>query len=135
MLSLILGFAPSILNGVVNYLARARDAQVEMYKARYGASHETAVAAVTAYGQVASRWWFVAAGQALLLWSVAIYIAKLLVWDKVVGAFVGCVGHTAPDTCMLFSTDDVGANLAWVVSAVVLSAFGGGLADKFLKGQ
>lgn len=135
MLSLILGFAPSLVNGVATYLAKARDAQVEMYKARYGASHDVAVAAVSAYGQVASKWWFVAAGQAIMLWSVAIYIAKLLVWDKVIGAFVGCVGHTAPGTCTLFTTDDVGANLAWVVSAVVLSAFGGGLADKFLKGQ
>lgn len=46
------------------------------------------------------------------------YIEKIFLWDKVIGSFVGCVGHTG-QACGLFNTDALNdPNLWWIVIAV-----------------
>jgi len=48
-----------------------------------------------------------------------IVIWKLLVWDKVVGSFVGCSGPTAPGTCKTFNTDALDAHQWQIIMIVV----------------
>jgi hypothetical protein len=43
----------------------------------------------------------------LAFYVTLVFYAKILLWDKVVGSFVGCSGHTAPGTCTSFQTDPV----------------------------
>lgn len=47
------------------------------------------------------------------------YILKYFLWDKVLGSFVGCSGHTEPGTCGIFITDPIDANMVVIVSIVV----------------
>lgn len=53
--------------------------------------------------------------------SAAIIIAKLLVWDKVVGSFYGCAGEVGRNMmgCESFRTDVIDGNQWAVISAVV----------------
>lgn len=49
------------------------------------------------------------------------YISKIFLWDKTIGAFLGCSGHSGdinPD-CHIFNTDKLGdPNLWWITIAV-----------------
>jgi hypothetical protein len=50
----------------------------------------------------------------LAFYVTLVFYAKILLWDKVIGSFVGCAGHTAPGTCVSFQTDPVeGAAAIW----------------------
>lgn len=52
--------------------------------------------------------------------SVAIVIAKLEVWDKVVGSFAGCAGPMGSALeCAIFRTDPLDANQWAIITAVV----------------
>jgi hypothetical protein len=51
--------------------------------------------------------------------GVASYIVKYFAWDKVVGSFVGCNGHTDPGTCMIFQTDGLDVNMVLVMSVAI----------------
>jgi len=133
MLSIILGFIPSLVGPVMNYLTKLRDTQVAMYQSRFGASKDVAVAALQAQAAVQSKWWFAALPPAIIGLSYASYLVKSVFWDKVVGSFVGCYGKTAPGTCTLFQTDPLSADLNWVMTAVILSYFGAGVAMKMLN--
>lgn len=62
--------------------------------------------------------------QAAALWIVVIYIAKAVIWDKVVASFVGCSGHTVPGTCDTFTTDPIGGTVAVWVGLIISWAFG-----------
>lgn len=62
--------------------------------------------------------------QAAALWVVVIYIAKAIIWDKVVASFVGCAGHTVPGTCVSFTTDPIGGTVAVWVGLIISWAFG-----------
>ena len=55
------------------------------------------------------------AGFTLLTFPV---LAKVFVWDKVVGPFVGCVGKD-PVGCQMFNTDALGVELWSVIGAIV----------------
>jgi hypothetical protein len=50
------------------------------------------------------------------------YITKVFLWDKVIGSFAGCSGHTVPGTCELFTTDPVTAD-QWYVVLIVLGFY------------
>jgi hypothetical protein len=53
---------------------------------------------------------------------VLVVLVKILVWDKSVGPFYGCVGKlddAAKAACKMFTTDALDPNLWWVVGAVV----------------
>ena len=58
---------------------------------------------------------FVRAGFTLLTFPV---LAKILVWDKVVGPFVGCVGKD-PAGCAMFNTDALGTEIWAVIGAII----------------
>jgi hypothetical protein len=45
-------------------------------------------------------------------------VLKLSLWDKVVGSFVGCNGHTLPGTCGAFMTDPIDPHIWYGVIAV-----------------
>lgn len=50
----------------------------------------------------------------LAFYVTLVFYVKILLWDKVVGSFVGCVGHTLAGTCTTFQTDPVsGAAAVW----------------------
>lgn len=133
MLSLILGFLPSLVTPVMNYLTTLRNTQVQIFQAKTGAAEEVAVAALQAQAAVQTKWWFAAIPPALIGLTIAGYVAKSILWDKVVGSFVGCSGHTAPGTCMVFNTDPLAPELNWVFMAVIASYFGTVVVDKFLN--
>ena len=65
------------------------------------------------------------------------YVFKVILWDKVVGAFVGCSGPTAPHTCETFSTDPITGDVATWVAMIIGFYFGAkilsGIADVVSK--
>lgn len=60
----------------------------------------------------------VRAGFAVVIWCV---IAKLYLWDKVIGSFVGC-SQAPPGTCGIFTTDPLDEN-AWKIIGMVLAFY------------
>lgn len=54
--------------------------------------------------------------QTLLALGPAAYVLKYFLWDKVIGAFAGCVGHI---DCPVFTTDGLDTQMASVLTAVV----------------
>jgi len=57
----------------------------------------------------------VRAGFTLLTFPV---LAKILIWDKVVGPFVGCVGKD-PIGCSMFNTDALGYEIWAVIGSII----------------
>lgn len=55
----------------------------------------------------------------VLALPVAVVLFKLMVWDKVVGSFVGCSGRTLPGTCGTFLTDPLDDNQWRIIFIVV----------------
>lgn len=53
------------------------------------------------------------------------FYAKAIVWDKVIGSFVGCSGRTAPGTCATFSTDPLAGDVSTFAAMVISFYFGG----------
>jgi len=52
--------------------------------------------------------------------SVAIIIAKLLVWDKVIGSLVGCAGAAGQAMdCAIYRTDILDPNQWQIITAAV----------------
>lgn len=49
-------------------------------------------------------------------------LLKLLLWDKVIGSFVGCSGHTVAGTCGTFLTDPLDDN-QWKIVMIVVSFY------------
>jgi cadmium resistance protein CadD (predicted permease) len=52
----------------------------------------------------------------------ASFLLKVFLYDKVIGAFLGCSGKTAPGTCGTFVTDPLDPNL-WQVISIVLGFY------------
>jgi hypothetical protein len=52
----------------------------------------------------------------------ALFLLKVFLWDKVIGSFAGCSGHTLPGTCSTFVTDPLDNNL-WSVITIVLGFY------------
>lgn len=44
---------------------------------------------------------------------------KMLAWDKGIGPFFGCVGHTEEGTCGIFTTDPLDAHQWYAITAVI----------------
>jgi len=52
--------------------------------------------------------------------SVAVVIAKLLVWDKVIGSFSGCAGPMGSALeCATFRTDPIDSNQWGIITAAI----------------
>lgn len=47
------------------------------------------------------------------------YLTKIFLWDKVIGSIVGCAGSAAEHCKTVFNTDQLDANLWWVVLGVI----------------
>lgn len=47
------------------------------------------------------------------------FLLKVLLYDKVIGAFAGCTVRNPPLGCVSFSTDSLDTNLWWVIFAAV----------------
>ena len=60
--------------------------------------------------------------RSLIAIGPAAVLLKIFLWDKVIGSFVGCSGHTEPGTCGTFVTDPLDPNL-WQVISVVLGFY------------
>ena len=123
MLSL-LTLIPGITNLLTVWTTKYYDTQVQLYQAKTGVTREVAVASIQQQAAVQSRWWFAALPPALIGFSVSIYLLKVILWDKVIGAFMGCYGHTLPDQCTLYNTDPLGSDFQWVMTVVIGSYFG-----------
>jgi hypothetical protein len=135
MLAFLLPLIPAFIGPILNYFTAVKNSQVQLFQAKTGAAEEVAVAALQAQAQVQSKWWFAALPPALIGATIAGYVAKSILWDKVIGSFVGCSGHTAPGTCMVFNTDPLAPELNWVFMAVIASYFGTAVVDKFLTAK
>lgn len=58
-----------------------------------------------------------------------VFLSKIYIWDKVIGAFAGCAGEAGKAAhCLSFNTDPLDANLWWVVLGTIGFYF---LQDKF----
>ncbi len=134
MLSL-LGMLPVIGGWVTSFVTAYFNTKVAIYQAKTGASATVAVAALNATAAVETKWWFAAIPQTVIGLSIALYVAKAVVWDKVIGSFVGCSGKDLPGTCVTFATDPMDGSLNWVFMAVVAGYFGVALVDKFLNSK
>jgi len=133
MLSLIMGFLPALVKPVLDYLTAVKDAQVSMYQARFGASATVAAAAIQAQAAVQTKWWFAALPGAVIGMAIASYVAKAVMWDKVVGAFAGCSGKVTEAYCdRWFNTDPMTGDLHWVFMTVIAGYFSLSAVDKFL---
>jgi hypothetical protein len=53
--------------------------------------------------------------------SVVVVLAKLLVWDKVIGSIVGC-SQAKAGTCGIFTTDQLDSN-QWNIIMVVVGFY------------
>lgn len=49
----------------------------------------------------------------------AAVLMKLMLWDKVIGSFVGCSGKNTPTSCNIFITDPLDEHQWYVVIAAV----------------
>lgn len=135
MLTLVLGFIPQLLSAVTNYFAAVKTAQVAIFQAKTGAAAGVAEAALVAQAQVASKWWFAALPEALIGFTVASYIGKCILYDKVLASFVGCSGHQPAGSCTTFATDALSSDQNWVLMAVVAGYFGTAIVGKFLDAK
>lgn len=58
--------------------------------------------------------------RSLLALNIIVLLSKVFIWDKVVGAFVGCRGPAGRTVeCVSYGTDGLDPNLWWVVMAVI----------------
>jgi xanthine/uracil permease len=124
---------PVIGTLIQSFVTAYFNTKVAIYQAKTGASATVAVAAINATAAVETRWWFAAIPQTVIGLSIALYVAKAVVWDKVVGSFVGCSGKDLPGTCVTFATDPMSGDLHWVFITVIAGYFGVALVDRFLK--
>ncbi len=60
--------------------------------------------------------------RSLIALGPASFLLKVFLYDKVIGAFVGCSGRTLPGTCSTFVTDALDPNL-WQVISIVLGFY------------
>lgn len=131
----LLSLIPGLASIVTAFFTAKTNAAIAIYQAKTGAARDVAVAAIQGQAAVGVKWWFVDIPQFLIGVAVALYVLKAVVWDKVVGSFVGCSGHPAHGTCDTFSTDPFAGDLHWVFITVITGYFGLSVADKFLNSK
>lgn len=127
MLSIILGLIPGALNtinGVTNAISNQKIAAIKAKTEEERIAAEENVKVLESRRDVLlsaqSRSKFPIIIQGLLGAVGLIILAKLGVWDKVVGSFVGCSGrHGSLPGCETFYTDPLGNDLSILVGATV----------------
>lgn len=137
----LLGLLPAAfntVNGITNAIANAKIAGINATTEQDRIAAQEQVAALEARRDVLvaeshSPW------NGLMRFMLAlgpmVILNKFLVWDKVVGSFVGCAGPAggAMDTCTTFRTDPLDPNMWWVITAVVGFYFVAETIGKFKK--
>jgi len=127
MWSLILGLIPGALNtinGITNAISNQKIAAIKAKTDEERIAAEENVKVLEARRDVLlsaqERSKFPIIIQSLLgLCAVAI-VAKLAVWDKVIGSFAGCAGDAGKLAgCETFTTDPLGTDLSMLVAAAV----------------
>ncbi len=78
-------------------------------------------------------WWVTAMIRPLMALPFIMFTFKIVLWDKVVGSFVGCSGRTPPGTCQTFNTDPMDPNMWSVFITVVGAYFGGRTIEKVAR--
>lgn len=132
MLSLILGFITGLVGPIMNLVGQITDlkkakivADSDIQKKQIDASIfelEDKKSVIVAMAGTRIGAFCFAIPQFILGISISTYVAKLLLWDKVVGSFQGCT-KGAPNNllseCLIYNTDGLDANLWWIVLAGV----------------
>ena len=127
MISFLLGLIPgafSTINGITNAISNERIRKIDATtdQARIQAderikSLEAKRSVLVAEAGTSKINAFVRATMGL---AVAVVIAKLMVWDKVVGSYAGCAGPMGSALeCATFRTDPLDANQWAIITAVV----------------
>lgn len=121
----LLGFIPGItntINGITSAIANERIAAISATtdKARIQAQENVATLQAKRDLMIAESTHskLPILMQSLIAIGPAAVLLKIFLWDKVIGAYMGCVGITGPE-CNLYSTDALDGNLWAVVTAVV----------------
>lgn len=122
LLSWITGIAPALINiaGRLTDLAEAKiraktDVEKAIIAEQIEAVHDKRAVLVADVGSRIATILDVGTRTAFALLAL-IYVAKILVWDKVIGAFYGCTGHI---TCHLFQTDPIDNNMWWIILGII----------------
>lgn len=118
---------PRVFNTVDNITNKISDERIKLIEAKTDAqriSAEEKVATLQARRDVlvaeSSKSVINSVVRACISASAAIILAKLLVWDKVVGSLVGCAGEAGQAlACATFRTDPIDAYQWGAISAVV----------------
>lgn len=129
----LLGLIPGVLNVITTWQKNAFDAKVSMFVATTGATKEVAVATLQGQAAVQTKWWFAALPPALIGFAIACFVIKAVVYDKVIGSFVGCSGNPPAGTCITFATDPMTGDLRWLFTAVIASYFGYAIVDRLKR--
>lgn len=127
MLSFILGLIPGALNtinGITNAISNQKIAAINAKTQEEKIAAEENVKVLEARRDVLinaqQRSWFAIWVQNLLGLTGVVIIAKLGIWDKVVGSFAGCAGKLGNlPGCETFNTDPLGSDLTMLIGATV----------------
>jgi len=74
--------------------------------------------------------WVTRSVRPLMATPFIIFLFKVVVWDKVIGSFVGCSGTVEAGTCRTFLTDPLDPKMWGVFMAVVIAYMGGRTAER-----
>jgi hypothetical protein len=133
LLSSLFGIVPAITGTITNITNAIRDKEIALINAktdmeRIAVSRDIAqlqaqAAVLEAESKISPMNIYIRTAFAL---CALIPVAKLLVWDKVVGAFVGCVGRAGEAaSCASFNTDKFSNLDAWIITTCVVFYFVG----------
>lgn len=127
MLSVILGLIPGALNtinGITNAISNQKIAAIKAKTDEERIAAEENVKVLEARRDVLlsaqSRSKFPVIIQSLLGTISVVVLAKLGIWDKVIGSLYGCVGRAgnAP-SCLIFNTDPLGQDLSILIGGTI----------------
>ncbi len=127
MISFLLGLIPgafNTINGITNAIANERirkiDAETDQQRIQADERIKSLEAKRSVLVAEAGVSKINAVMRATMGASVAIVIAKLLVWDKVIGSFSGCAGPMGSALeCATFRTDVLDTNQWGIITAAI----------------
>jgi hypothetical protein len=125
----LLGFIPNVLSTIDGITAAISNEKIAALTAttqqeqiasaeRIAALQARRDALIAAEAQPATGW-----VRSLIVLVGAAPVLFKFSWDKVVGPFFGCVGHTDPGTCGIFTTDPIDPHQWYVIGAVIAFYF------------
>ncbi len=125
----LLGFLPNVLSTVDGITKAIADEKIAALTAttqqaqiasqeRIAALQTRRDALIAAESQPVTGW-----TRSLIVLIGAAPILFKMSWDKAVGPFFGCVGHTEPGTCGIFTTDLLDPHQWYVIGAVIAFYF------------